>query len=175
VYLQGTEHPKHLHGLGYPFEGMNSEILQGKRIPHQSCAHGTDHNRIGHGQSFQTGRNIDRFPGRQILVSAATAHLAHDYGSTMNAETYGQLYVLVSFQVRVKRRHDCVDNAQSGMQRTLRIVFMRNWPAKIDEQPITKILSNVPLILVDHLSSGGLIGAHYFTQIFRVELLRELG
>ena len=52
---------------------------------------------------------------------------------------------------------------------------MGYWPAKVDEQPITEILSHVPFILLDDLSSGGLISADHLTQVFRIKLLGEFG
>ena len=45
--LQGTEHAEYRHGIGYPFEFMQSQVIQGKRTPHQPCGHVTDHDGVG--------------------------------------------------------------------------------------------------------------------------------
>jgi hypothetical protein len=46
---------------------------------------------------------------------------------------------------------------------------MRLWIAKVDQQAIPKILGDIPLKLLDHLGTSGLIGAHDLPEIFGVE------
>jgi hypothetical protein len=38
----------------------------------------------------------------------------------------------------------------------------------VNQQPIAEILSDMPIIVLDHLGTGGLIGLHDLTQLFWV-------
>jgi hypothetical protein len=51
----------------------------------------------------------------------------------------------------------------------LRIVFVRQWIAKVDQQAIAKVLGNVPLEALDHRGTRGLIGPHDRAVVLRVE------
>jgi hypothetical protein len=42
--------------------------------------------------------------------------------------------------------------------------------AKVDQQPIAKILGNIPIKALDNLRTGGLKGSHYCTEILWIEL-----
>jgi hypothetical protein len=53
-----------------------------------------------------------------------------------------------------------------------RIVFMSRGIAKIDQQPIAKVLGDMARIVLDDLGRGLLLGAHHSTQVFRVKLAR---
>jgi hypothetical protein len=57
----------------------------------------------------------------------------------------------------------------------LGVILVRQGIAEVDEQAITKILGNMPVIAGDHLGAGVLIGPHYLAQLFRVELAGEHG
>ena len=59
------------------------------------------------------------------------------------------------------------------MHRPLRIVFMRLWVAKVDQQTISKVLRNMPLVALNHLGRRLLIGPHDGPEVFRVKLPRE--
>jgi hypothetical protein len=61
------------------------------------------------------------------------------------------------------------------MHGALGIVLMGTRVAKVDEQAITQVLRNVPLKALDDLGGILLVGAHYMTQVFRVELLAQPG
>src|SRR4029450_440443 len=52
---------------------------------------------------------------------------------------------------------------------------MRQWVAEVDEQAITEILGDMPIIASDYLGAGVLIGPHHLAQLFRVELAGEHG
>src|SRR5215475_5890519 len=52
---------------------------------------------------------------------------------------------------------------------------MRQWVAEVDEQAITEILGDMPIIASNHLGAGVLIGPHHLAQLFRVELAGEYG
>ena len=61
------------------------------------------------------------------------------------------------------------------MHRPLRVVFMRLGPAKIHQQSVTEVLGNMPLVALDDLGTGLLIGAQDSTKVFGVELARQDG
>ena len=47
--------------------------------------------------------------------------------------------------------------------------------AEVHQQPIAQILGNVPLIALDDLGAGLMVGAYDFPQVFGVELRGERG
>ena len=59
---------------------------------------------------------------------------------------------------------------QPGPHGPLRIIFVRQGVAEVDEQAIAEILGDMPLKAGDHLGAGLLIGPHHLAQVFRVEL-----
>ena len=76
---------------------------------------------------------------------------------------------------RVFRVGHGLDNAQARVHRAPGIVFMGRGVAKIDQQAIAEILGDMARVLLDDRGRGLLVGAHHRTQVFRVELARELG
>jgi hypothetical protein len=142
---------------------------------HQPFRGGAQHYGIGRCQSFKASRDVDRFSGGQVLVPSATTHLTHHHWPGMDAKTHRELYPFFLFQARIECRRNGLDNTQTGMQGTLGVVFMRRWPAKVDQQAVSEILGHMAFVLVDDVSGGLLIGADHFTQLFRIELLGEGG
>jgi hypothetical protein len=47
--------------------------------------------------------------------------------------------------------------------------------AEVDQHPITQILGDMSVQLLDHLRTGGLVGPHYIQELFRVKVGREGG
>ena len=109
-----------------------------------------------------------------MIISPTATHFADHDRPRMNAETHGELHPFVALQARIQGHGDGLDNAQTGMEGTLRIVFVRHRPAEIDEQSVAEILGNIALKLVDDLRSGFLIGADDLAQVFGIELLGEV-
>ena len=58
-------------------------------------------------------------------------------------------------------------------RRSCGIILMRLGIAEIHEEPITKILCDIPVIAFNDGSTGVLIGTHDLAILFRVELLRQ--
>jgi hypothetical protein len=104
-------------------------------------------------------------------VSPTTTHFTNHYWTRMNPKAHGKLHTFLSLQTLIERRRDDLDNAQTCKQGAPRIVFVRHWPAKIDQQPVTEILGNMAFILVNDLGGCLLIGPDHLTQVFGVELL----
>jgi len=91
----------------------------------------------------------------------------------VNAEPHGELHRVRSHQTGVQGG-DGLDEAQARVHRTPGIIFMGCGVAKINQQAIAEILGDMARVLLDDRGGGLLVGAHYHTQVFRVELAREL-
>ncbi len=91
----------------------------------------------------------------------------------MDAEPHGELDTVLCRQTAIQGG-DSLDNAQAGVHGAPGIVFMGRRVAKIDQQPITEVLGNMALVVLDDLGSGLLVGAHHGAQVFGVELAGEL-
>jgi hypothetical protein len=57
----------------------------------------------------------------------------------------------------------------------LRIIFVRQGVAEVDEQAIAQILRDMPVKTGNHLDARRLIGAHDLPELFGVKLRRERG
>jgi hypothetical protein len=109
-----------------------------------------------------------------VFLSAASAYLADDHQTGMDADAYRQSSVLVLRQLGIQRVHR-LEDAQSGPHGPLRIILMRPGIAKIDQQPIAEILRNIPVIALNHRGAGLLIGPHHVAPLFRIQLAGEHG
>ncbi len=87
----------------------------------------------------------------------------------VNPNPHRQANTFFLFQTGIESCHR-LKNAQPCVYRTLRIIFMRLGPAKIDHEAIAKVLGNVAVVAFDNFSTGGLVGADDVAQVFRVEL-----
>jgi hypothetical protein len=92
----------------------------------------------------------------------------------MDADAHRQSSVLVLRQTGIQRVHS-LEDAQAGLHRALRIVFMGPGIPKVDQQTIAEILGDVPVKTLDHLRAGALIGAHHLAPLLGVELAGEHG
>jgi hypothetical protein len=82
------EHTEHLQRLGHPFERVRPQGLQGKTPLHQPRRDGTEHHRIGGGQSLQARGNIRRLPHGQLFVPVAAAHVPNHRHAGMHPEAH---------------------------------------------------------------------------------------
>src|SRR5215510_1443987 len=76
------------------------------------------------------------------------------------------------FQAAIERAHRLY-NTQSSADSALRIIFMRLGIAKIHEQAVAEILSDMPFKALDDLGTGSLVGTYHLTQVFGVEAAGE--
>ena len=67
------------------------------------------------------------------------------------------------------------NNLQPRPHGPLRIVFMGDWIPEVDQQAVTQVLGNMPIVPTDHFGAGRLIRTHHLPQLFRVELRGERG
>jgi hypothetical protein len=68
----------HLEGCGHTAERLHAEIVTGKIALDESKRAATDDDRIRGRQTLESGRNIRRFPQRQLFSSAAAEFAHHD-------------------------------------------------------------------------------------------------
>src|SRR5262249_56950634 len=72
----------------------------------------------------------------------------------------------------IERAHR-LHHPQSSADSALRIIFMRLGIAKIHEQAVAEILSDMPLKALDDLGTGSLVSTYHLTQVFGVEAAGE--
>ena len=68
-----------------------------------------------------------------------------------------------------------LNNAEASMHRPVRIIFVGQGVAKVDQQAIAEILRDMALKAGDHLGAGVLVGPHHLAQVFWIELTGESG
>ena len=109
-------------------------------------------------------------PKASCSCCVAAANLADDDQPGVNADAHWDAALLR--QADIQRSHG-LHNPKPGPHGALRIIFMRHRIAKVHQQAIAQILRDMPLIAVDHLGAGLLIGPHHLPQLFGVELLES--
>jgi hypothetical protein len=129
--------------------------------------HADDHG-IGSCQTLETHRNVRRLTQGELLASAACPHLTHHYGTSMYPNADGQADALL-LQASGEGSHG-LDHRQSCPHGALRVVFVRQRIAKVDQQAIPQVLGNVPTETLDDRGAGGLVGSHCGAVVLRVEL-----
>jgi hypothetical protein len=154
-------------------ERVHPQGFQGKSTLHQPGRHGANDYRVGWGETLEPRCNVGRFPERQVLVPPATSHHPDHDRTGVDAESYGELDTVLCRQTGVQGG-DGLNNAQASVHGTPGLVFMGCGVAKVDQQPIAEVLGNMPLVVLDDLSRGLLVGAHHGAQVFGVELTGEL-
>ena len=103
----------------------------------------------------------------------------------MNAQAYDQVHPPLARLCRrraqpfLRQAHielsQSLHHRQPSPHRSLGVIFVRPGVAEVHEQAIAEILRDMPLKASNHLGAGLLIGPHYLTQLFRVELAGERG
>jgi hypothetical protein len=86
----------------------------------------------------------------------------------MDAQAHGQFHTPLPHEAGIESSHGLYD-PQPGSHRPLRVVFVRQRVAEIDEQAIAEILSDMALIAGHHLGAGRLIGAHHLAPLLGVQ------
>jgi hypothetical protein len=66
-------------------------------------------------------------------------------------------------------------HSQTRSYSSLGVIFMGVGIAKVDQETIPKELSNVTVIALNHLRTGGLVCTDHIAPVFRVELRGEFG
>jgi hypothetical protein len=94
-------------------------------------------------------RKVGRFAEREVLVPPTTSHHPYHDGTGVDAEPHRELRSILCRQTVIQGR-DGLDNAQTRMHGAPGIVFMGGGVAKIDQQPIAKVLGVVYLSAADN-------------------------
>ena len=134
---------------------------------------------------MQAGRQVRGLAERQLFLPGASPHLPYHHQSSMDAQAHGQVHPPLARLCRRRAQpflpqagrklpHG-FDHPQPGPHGPLRIIFVRQGVAEIDEQAVAEILGDMPLKAGDHLGAGVLIGAHDLPELFGVKLRRERG
>jgi hypothetical protein len=95
-----------------------------------------------------------------VFMSLTPTHLPHHDGAGVDANPHGQLYPVRCCQTGIQSR-DSLDHAKPGVHGAPGVVFMRRGVAKIDQQPIADILSDMAFVRLDDRGHGLLVGAHH--------------
>jgi hypothetical protein len=107
-----------------------------------------------------------------LLVPAPATDVSDDHWSRVDAKPDGELHAVAGLQTRIQPP-DSLDEFHARVHRPLRIVFMRLWVAKVDQQTISEVLRNMPLVALNYRGRSLLIGPHDSPKVFRVKLPRE--
>src|SRR5262245_38269007 len=92
----------------------------------------------------------------------------------MAPPAHGQMHSPLLSQASIELSQG-LDDTQPSPHRSLRVIFVRQRVAEVDEQAVAEVLGNIPLIAGDHLGTGLLIGAYHLAQVFGIELTGEAG
>jgi hypothetical protein len=71
----------------------------------------------------------------------------------MDPQAHGQYHISILLPAAIELAHG-LDHAQPGPNRPLRVIFMRQGVAEVDEQAIAEILRDMSLKAGGHLDTG---------------------
>jgi hypothetical protein len=72
-------------------------------------------------------------------------------------------------------RHQALLNLDSASRSPLRIIFMRQGIPEVDEDPVPQVLRHVALKATDRLHTLRVVLTQQFSQLFGVDVLRQVG
>ena len=148
----------------FVFELARFEIMGARR----------DNNRIRRCDSLQAGGNIRRLADHGALLGSAFSDNVTDHDrSRGNPYPYRELDGFPGIGNCIDLCN-CAHKLQSGVNRTLRVIFVRLRIAEVGEHTITHVAGHVPVVTFDGSLGSVLISAIYFPQLFGVELLGKL-
>jgi hypothetical protein len=90
----------------------------------------------------------------------------------VDAKPDGELHTVAGLQTRMQPP-DSLNEFHARVHRSLRIVFMRLWVAKVDQQTIPEVLGDMPLVALKHPGRRLLIGPYHGPEVFGIELPGE--
>jgi hypothetical protein len=154
----------------YPFEFWPASILTRKQPLDQAIGGYTDHHFIRGGLPLDTGRQVRGLAQSQLLLTAASTHLAHHHGTGMNPNAH--------LERAREAWSECLqhlDNPEPRPHSASGIVFMGSRIAKVDQQSIAQILRDMPPKVFDNSGTCLLVSTYELPVLFRVELSRERG
>src|SRR5215475_10732364 len=90
----------------------------------------------------------------------------------MNPYTDSELGTFCLLQMDIEVFHRS-KNSQPSPYCSVKIIFMGVGITEIDEQPVTKQLSDMPIVALDYFGTLSLICPHHIPVLFRIELAGE--
>jgi len=107
---------------------------------------------------LQAGGDVRRLAQCQVLLARLASHLTHHDHTGVDTQTHGQLHTAIRLQARIELLQG-LDDPEPRPHRPLRIVFMGQGVAKVGQQAIAEVLSNIALMAGYDFGTGPLIGA----------------
>jgi hypothetical protein len=118
---------------------------------------------------------VRRLPDDGELLSALPgAHLASDDKSGVHTEPDTKGDVALFPELGVEHAH-LVEDAETGVHGTLRVVLVRAGVAEIDDHTIADVLSRVTAEPLDRPSNRVLVATDHLAEVLGVERLRQQG
>ena len=148
---------------------MGAQIVAEKIALHELLRRGADGHGIGSRQRLEARRNVRGLAHGELLAAAACAHLTHHHRTRVHPNAHGQSDPMLLFHAGGEGLHR-LDHRQAGPHGALRVVFVRQRIAKVDQQAIAQVLRNVPVEALDDRGTGGLVGSHHGAVVLRVEV-----
>jgi hypothetical protein len=168
-----TDDVPHWHRLGHAFQRLEAHFLQCKSPLHQSCRGSTERHGIECRQALEAGSDIGRIAHGELLLARPAAHLPNDRQPCVQSKADRHAYPITWLHMGIEWCHG-LDNGQAGMHGAHGSVFVRLWPAKVEQQAIAEVLRHVAIKRLYGRYHSLLVGAHHAAVVFRVELLRQL-
>jgi hypothetical protein len=102
-------------------------------------------------------------------MTACTAHFSHYDRSGVDAEPHSNPNTIRGLQAGIQCSYG-LDNPQTRSHGAVRIVFVGSRVAKVYEKPITEILRDMTVKVLDDLRRRLLVGTHDLAEVFGIEL-----
>ena len=160
-----AHNPVDLNRLGNASELLPAEIMRGKQAVREPIGVRAGHQHIRLGKCLEPRRNMRRCADN---IQGIVAHLTGHHQAGMHADSHRERL----FEPRADLLH-LPEDAQTGVERTRRVVFVRGRVAKEYQQAVAQILGNMPVKTVDNPATGRVIRAQHLAPFFRVQLFGQ--
>ena len=157
-------------GVGEAGKVLRSEVFQIEQLADLLPRSGGNHQAGRCGDRLQPRRKVGRLADNRLFLRRARAdQIADDHQPGGYSDAHLQ------FGGSGVEASDAVDQAQSGPDRPLGVVFMGSRVAEIDQHAVAHILGDKAIEPRDNRRHRAVIGADQVAQILRVELRRKRG
>jgi len=160
--------------LGDAFEILRTKIVTIKQTFNQALGARSNKDRIGLCQCLEASGKVGRFANDGIFFNTfATANITGDNQSRgdTNADSQADIGIRNS-GVEVPNG---LNNAKPGTHSPLDVILMRLGVTEVDKQPVANITGDVPVKVLNHVSTRLLILRQQIAQLLGVELLGKRG
>ena len=143
-------------GLGHASECLRAETDGREQSGGELTGIGADYQRAWPGQGLEPCGDMRRCPDN---IHGGVANLAGHHEAGMNADADRKRLVEPGAELL-----QLLEYAQTGVQRTWRVVFVRGRVAKEHEQAVAEILGNMTAKTVNDLGAGRMIRAEHIAH-----------